>query len=282
MARPLTGEQQAPLLPLEPAGPDSWDLPVSLDLCSGLRALWGGCGLGAAVEAAELATGRPCAWATVQYLRPIHPGTVLRLQVLPGRAGRSITQAQFVGTVDGEQVLAGLTALGARGGATDEQYVRPPDDVPPPQDCEPRRMPLRVDPTGTFLARFEQRWAQAPRAVRDDGVRGTGRTRVWVRMREPFPTTRSTLATLVDLSPSAISEALGEHAGGVSLDNTVRYARAGAVPPGGWVLLDLTVEAVVGDIAQLSGRAFDAAGTLLAVAEQSAVVRRRATPRGVT
>ncbi|MCW2777763.1 MAG: hypothetical protein JWN17_1488 [Frankiales bacterium] len=264
------------LLPLTPAGPGAWDLPVTLDLCSGLRALWGGCGLGAAVEAAEQATGRACRWASVQYLRPIHPGQLLHLAVA-SRDGRSLSQVQVTGTVDGVQVLAGMAALGGAG-VLDAQFVRPPDDVPPPQDCAPRTMPLGVDPTGTFLARFEQRWAQAPRPLRTDGVPGTGRTRVWVRMVAPTPLGRATLAMLADLAPSAISESLGERAGGVSLDNTVRYAREPATDDG-WVLLDLTVEAVVADVAQLSGRLFDTAGTLLAVAEQSAVVRRRAEPR---
>lgn len=271
MAGPLA------LLPLDQVDDRTWDLPVTLDLCSGLRSLWGGCGLGAAVLVTEQASDRPCRWATVQYLRPIHPGSVLRL-TSTARDGRSLTQAQVVGTVDGEQVLAGLVALGG-GGTNDLQFVRPPDDVPPPEDCAPRSMPLRVDPAGTFLARFEQRWAQAPRALREDGVRGTGRTRVWVRLVEPLPVDRPALAALADLAPSAISEALGEHAGGVSLDNTVRYGRVGEVEPGGWVLIDLTVEAVVADVAQLSARLFDTAGTLLAVAEQSAVVRRTAEPR---
>lgn len=275
MAGPLSGPLS--LLPLDRVDDRTWDLPVTLGLCSGLRSLWGGCGLGAAVLVAEQASGRTCRWATVQYLRPIHPGQVLRLSVA-ARDGRTLSQAQVSGAVDGAPVLAGLAALGGAGD-NDLQFVRPPDDVPPPEDCAPRSMPLRVDPAGTFLARFEQRWAQAPRALREDGVRGTGRTRVWVRLTEPFPVDRPALAVLADLAPSAISEALGEHAGGVSLDNTVRYGRGGQVEPGGWVLIDLTVEAVVADVAQLSARLFDPAGTLLAVAEQSAVVRRRAEPR---
>lgn len=265
------------LLPLSRVDDDAWELPVTLDLCSGLRVLWGGCGLGASVQALEELTGRRCAWATVQYLQPIHPGAVLRLGVA-SHDGRSVSQAQVTGTVDGRPVLAGLAALGGRG-ALDLQHVASPEDVPPPQDCAPRTMPLRVDPTGTFLARFEQRWAQAPRPLREDGVPGTGRTRVWVRMRESVPTTAATVAMLADLAPSAISEATGEHAGGVSLDNTVRYARRPEGTDDGWLLLDLTVEAVVADVAQLRGRVFDTRGVLLAVAEQSAVVRRRAAPR---
>jgi acyl-CoA thioesterase len=73
---------------------------------------------------------------------------------------------------------------------------------------------------------------------------------------------------------------VGVIAGGVSLDNTIRIARqwidtgspGGA--DGGWILLDVTVESVIGDVAQLSARVFDPAGRLLAVAGQSAILRR--------
>jgi acyl-CoA thioesterase II len=254
-----------------------WELDVPLVLCSGLRTLWGGVGLGAAVHVAEQATGRDCAWATVQYVRPVHPGDVLRLEVRE-RSGRSLSQAQVTGTVGGSEVLRALVALGGAGG-TALRFARPPDDVPPPEDCEPREMPLGVDPAGTFLEEFEQRWAQAPRALRDDGVPGTGRTRVWVRLRRPVETTAAVLPLLADLAPSAIGEALGERAGGVSLDNTLRCAGRPSVGPGAWLLLDLVVDAVVADVAQLSGRLFDAGGTLLASCQQSALVRRRAEPR---
>lgn len=265
-------------LPLQRTGESTWELPVALDLCSGLRTLWGGAGLGAALLAAQEATGRPCAMATVQYLRPIHPDEVLSLTVDAGRAGRSVTQARVVGRVDGEVSLVGAAALGGTG-TTDLQFVRAPEDVPPPQECVERTMPLRVDPSGTVLARFEQRWAQAPRELRTDGVPGSGRTRVWIRLHDACDVGPAELAVLADLAPSAVSEAVGEMAGGVSLDNTIRLARRGSVAPGGWVLLDLTVDAVVSDVAQLTARVFDEAGVLLAVAQQSALVRRRAEPR---
>ena len=250
-----------------------WAMPVTRSLASGIGTLWGGCGLAAAVEAMEAATGRRCAWAAVQYLRPIRPGADLELQVGVGRAGRAVTQAQVTGTQGGDTVLAGLGSLGGSG-EVDLQLVSPPEDVPPPEECAPRTMPLPLDFSGTLLSRFEQRWAQAPRTPRTDGRPGTGRTRLWVRMLEPVETSAATLAVIADIAPSAISEALGVTAGGVSLDNTIRLARVGATAPGDWVLLDLTVEAVVADVAQLHGRLFDRTGRLLAVAGQSAVVRR--------
>lgn len=263
-------------VPLRPAG-GGWRLEVPLRLCSGLRTLWGGAGLGAAVHVAEQVTGRPCAWATVQYVRPVHPDDALLLAV-ETRDGRSLSQAQVTGTVDGQVALRTLLALGGPGQRA-LRFARPPDDVPPAADCEPREMPLDVDPVGTFLEEFEQRWAQAPRPLRDDGTPGTGRTRVWVRLTRPVDTTAATLALLADLAPSAIGEALGERAGGVSLDNTIRYAGRPELEPGAWLLLDLVVDAVVSDVAQLSARVFSADGRLLATAQQSALVRRRAQPR---
>ena len=266
----------AEYLGLEPADGGA-RLPVPLHLCSGLRTLWGGAGLAAAVHVAQEVSERPCAWATVQYVRPVHPDDVVHLAV-DAQEGRRLTQARVTGTVDGEPALRALVALGGAG-ETSLRYVRPPEDVPPPDDCAPREIPLAIDPAGTFLEEFEQRWAQAPRPVHAGGRPGTGRTRVWVRLRADVETTAGALALLADLAPSAIAEALGERAGGVSLDNTIRYAGAPQLPARAWLLLDLAVDAVVCDVAQLSARLFDADGRLLATAQQSALVRRQAVPR---
>ena len=263
------------LLPLGRLDDRTWDLPVTLDLCSGLRSLWGGCGLGAAVLVAEQASGRPCRWATVQYLRPIHPGQVLRLSV-GGRDGRTLSQTQVSGTVDGEPVLAGLAALGGDG-ETDLQPVRPPEDAPPPEDCARAACPCgstpsaRSSPASSSAGpRPRERCARTAREARAGPACGPAARAVRRRPAGPRDARR----------PRTVGDQRGprEHAGCVSLDNTVRYARTGAVEPGGWVLIDLTVEAVVADVAQLKARLFDPAGTLLAVAEQSAVVRRRAEP----
>lgn len=276
-------------LGLRPGGdPTRAVLDVTRPLINGLGTLWGGCGLAAGMQAMEQAAGRPCAWAAVQYIRPIKAETRVELEVTLGKQGRTLTQAQVSGTVDGELVLTGLGSLGgaagpaadgAGGAAHDEQWVTPPERVPQPEDGGEREMPFRVDLTQTLVGRLEQRWAMPPPTLRS-GVRGTGRTLLWIRFRDPVETTGASLAVLADLAPSAISEALGITAGGTSLDNTIRVARVGATAPGAWVLLDLTVEGVVGSVAQLSARLFDRDGRLLAVAGQSAVVRPWPPGRG--
>ena len=54
-------------------------------LTSGTGALFGGCGLGACIEVMEQTTGRPCIWATAQFLSYAMPGSLLELDVRRSR-----------------------------------------------------------------------------------------------------------------------------------------------------------------------------------------------------
>ena len=67
--------------------PDKWRMPIVPGLTSGRRALFGGCGLGAAIEVMEQVTGRPCVWATAQYLSYASPPSVLELDATKSCAG---------------------------------------------------------------------------------------------------------------------------------------------------------------------------------------------------
>jgi acyl-CoA thioesterase len=87
------------------------------------------------------------------------------------------------------------------------------------------------------------------------------------------------LAVLADMAPSGITEALGRPTFGTSLDNSIRAARIPDPNGSGWVLMDITVEAIVGKVAQVSARMFDEDRRLLAVAGQSSRLRR-AIPKG--
>ena len=60
---------------------DVWQLPVLPALCSGRGTLFGGCGLGAAIEALERTTGRPLVWATAQYLSYARPPSVVDIAI---------------------------------------------------------------------------------------------------------------------------------------------------------------------------------------------------------
>ena len=91
---------------LEPtANPNSWRLPVVPSLISGTGALFGGCGLGAAIEVMERVTGRPCIWATAQFLSFARPPAVLELDVVEAVRGHQISQARVIARVGDREIL---------------------------------------------------------------------------------------------------------------------------------------------------------------------------------
>jgi len=71
--------------------------------------------------------------------------------------------------------------------------------------------------------------------------------------------------------PFGISQALGERAGGNSLDNTIRVARR---VPTEWLLLDVRIHAVAHGFGHGLVHMWAEDGSLLATASQSAIVRR--------
>ena len=91
-----------------------WRMPVVPELCSGMGTLFGGCGLGAAIEVLERATDRPLVWATAQYLSFARPPSVLHLDATEVVRGHQISQARVVGHVDGEEIFTVNAALGRR------------------------------------------------------------------------------------------------------------------------------------------------------------------------
>ena len=82
-------------LGLQPShNPYRWQLPVSPGISTGSGFLFGGSGLGAAIEAMEGTTGRPVVWATAEYLSYARPGTVMDIDVTVAVEGHQITQAR--------------------------------------------------------------------------------------------------------------------------------------------------------------------------------------------
>ena len=102
-------------LGLEPtADPSRWSLPVSSGICGGRDAIYGGCALGAAIEVAEAATGRPLVWAACQFLGPSHLDSTIDLEMVVGAEGRAVTHGRVVASVDGRETFVALVSLGER------------------------------------------------------------------------------------------------------------------------------------------------------------------------
>jgi acyl-CoA thioesterase len=252
--------------------PSRWTLEVVPGLCSGLGALFGGCGLGASIEVMEQVTGRPCVWATAQYLSYARPPSVLELEATEVVRGQRISQARVVARVGSEEILTVNAALGRREPTVDGQWaVRP--TVPPHGDSPPREM--FDHHRGTISERLDMKLADA-RAWDDlDGTSGTGRSSLWVRMPGVLELSAATLAIIGDFVPFGIGQTLGLRAGGNSLDNTLRIAHR---VPTEWVLADVRVHAIADGFGHGLLHLWAEDGTLLGTASQSTIVRVHEDP----
>lgn len=256
--------------------PNHWRMPVVPTLCSGLGALFGGCGLGACVEALEQVTGRPLVWATAQYLSYARPPSVLDIRIDEVVRGHQISQARAVASVDGDEILTVNSALGQREVPHTGEWAEMPV-VPPPLECRPRDLLDRPD--ASISDRTDMRLADARTFDELDGTPGTGRSALWVRLPGLLELSAATLSIIGDYVPFGISQALGKRAGGNSLDNTLRVARRVQTE---WILADIRVHAIADGFGHGLVHLWTEDGTLLGTASQSTIVRnwREHPPEG--
>ena len=249
--------------------PHRWYLPVVPGISTGHQFLFGGCALGAAIEAMERTTGRPLVWATGQYLSYAHPPEILDIDVTIAVEGRQITQARAVGHVGDREIVTVNAALGRLTDPDSGTWSRPPV-VPPPAECPLRT--LRMPGEESIMSRTEVRLANAREWGDLDGTpNADGRSALWARLPDLLESSAATLAILGDYVPFGISQALGVMGGGNSLDNTLRIVQ---VVPTEWVLLDIRIDAVADGFGTVTVLLWAEDGTLLATASQSTIVRR--------
>src|SRR5262245_11040167 len=244
-----------------------WQMEVAPGLISGTGALFGGCGLGAAIEVMELTTGRPCVWATAQFLAYAPQDSVVELDVLEEVRGHQISQARVIAHVGDQEILTVFGALGARTLPFAGQWAVMPS-VPPPDDCPPR--PMMDHHEGRVSSRLDARLANARPFTDFPGPPGTGNAALWVRVPEMLDMSAAALAIIGDFVPFGIGQALGQRAGGNSLDNTLRIAHRA---PADWVLADVRVHAVADGFGHGLVHLWAEDGTLLGTGSQSTIVR---------
>lgn len=247
--------------------PTRWFIPVTPGVSTGGNFLWGGCGLGAGIEAMERTTGRPVIWATAQYLSYAETGSIMDIDVVIGAEGRSITQGRAIGHVGDREILTVNAALGRRDTPASGTWERMPD-VPPPQECPTR---FAADDTDGMMARLDFRLAHARAWEEMDGVPSVdGNCSMWAHMPEVLEMSGAALAILGDYVPMGLGQALGRHAGGNSLDNTLRMVE---ITETEWVLLDIRVHAIGNGFGHGLVHLWAEDGTLLATASQSTILR---------
>jgi acyl-CoA thioesterase len=253
---------------LEPtADPTKWTMEIVRGLTSGTGALFGGCGLGACVEVMEQVTGRPCIWATAQFLSYARPPSILELDVKEVVRGNAISQTRVIAHVGDTEILTVVGALGHRPLDLEGQWSTRPT-VPSPAECAPR--PMMNHHSGTISERLDARLADARPFWEFPGPPGSGNAALWVRVPEMLDMSAAALAIIGDFVPFGIGQALGRRAGGNSLDNTLRVAHR---VPTEWVLADVRVHAVADGFGHGLVHLWAEDGTLLGTASQSTIVR---------
>jgi acyl-CoA thioesterase-2 len=255
-----------------------WYLPVTPDVTVGpldKAFLFGGAGMSAAVRAMEQTCNKPVIWATAHYLSYARTGSIVDFDVREVVVGKTISQVRVVAHIGDREILTVNAAVGQREGPSDQWRKAP--DVPAPEDCPPVKHWRGGKGTTSIHSRFETRLAAGryPTQQIEGGRSEDGRLVTWVRSSEGLQTTSDLLAVIADFVPQATSHALGIHAGGNSLDNTVRFAR---IMPTDWILCDIRIETIENGITHGSIHLFSRTGELMATCSQSLILRVHAPP----
>ncbi len=261
------------LLRLESGRDDThFRLPVTRELSTPFDFLYGGSGIAASIEAAELVTGRPLMWITTQFLTNTSPGSVVDLDVATPVAGRATSQVHVDASVDGELMLSSLCAHTSRPDADRQSFMTMPV-VPPPEDCPELVEPFAAitDRPRSFFDSLVRRVAMGTFDFTDEQQPEPGPIAMWSRVAGQSLRTAASLAFIADIVPLGICIALGRPLGGTSIDNTLRVVQTGVDTE--WALVEIIPESFQHSIGHGSVRIWAQTGELLAIAQQTCIIR---------
>ena len=218
--------------------------------------IMGGVAQAAAIEAAELVSGKPLLWSTIQFVNAglLHQSIDIEVELLGG--GRSISQVLVMLTTDGMVLQTMSAALGGRQG-TERSFVSIPK-VAAPEDC-PNKIDLDHESNQDLIAQFERRMAiDAP----DEGLGA-----MWIRSKDALPISAGLLAITSDFMLGLHPESFR----GTSLDNTFRVF---STRPAEWILCVTQMSGFRDGAAMGVTHQFTQDGQLLSVSSQTGLLPR--------
>ena len=210
---------------------------------------------------------------TIHYARPpVAPGpldVVTRVE----RAGRSLTSLS-ARLVQGDQLIGlALAAFSRPRPGPEFCDLVPPDDVPPPDECTPRRLPNDPSiPMPAIARRWETRWAVgAPPGTQGDTALAGG----WIRLPEGRTVDALVLAAMTDGWIPPVFSRVPQAMIVPTVDLTVHFrARLPLVDakPDDWVLASFRTDAAADGFLEEDGSLWSRSGVLLAQSRQLAAV----------
>ncbi len=242
-----------------------WNFVVERALCLGPadgKHMSGGACVAAMVHLLEQESGQPLIQASAQFLRAPASGKEVSFTILNLKQGRSISQLNALMLCDGVDSVRLLATLGSRASMGDWQWTKAPT-VPAPENCG--RMPFIVEHENDLHSHLDIRLALDP--LEND----EGRMAFWVRTPTGTdPVSASFLSLIADYLPEAINRSIRSRAGAISLDNNIRIIARCPTP---WLLCETRLSAIADGLFHGRMALFTEDGALLALAEQSGVVR---------
>ncbi|MEP3224348.1 MAG: thioesterase family protein [Parasphingorhabdus sp.] len=239
-----------------------WIVHVNRNLCLGPRQskhLSGGASTAAMIDAMEQEVGKPVIQAATQFLFSPQAEEVAAITVEVGKTGRSICQAKARLSVGCETAVTLSATLGAKkdiGSFTWAKF----ENADIPHECPP--IPFVREDEGDLHSNLDMRLVETP---------SDGNMRFWVKTPDNFLEKTSVfLALIADFLPEAIHFNIGQRAGAVSLDNSIRIIQREAT---NWLLCHTKLLSISDGIFHGNMNLFTDTGILLATSSQSGVVR---------
>ena len=233
-----------------------YEVTIGPDVCSGVGWLFGGWGLGLAVDAVRTATGRPVRDLSLSFVRPIASGARLTLSYKGLAAGRNLGHGGITVHDDDAVALSGLAVVGTPSGDLVVRDTPPP--APPPEFCPER--PYAAGPgTGTSVL------LDVRSAGEESDVGVHSRILLWARLRCEVPD-EVRLAVVSDHVPFLLKRVFPDITRFSTVNSSLRLLGG---PVAEWVLLDVTLVALAGRLATGRVALWSDGTTLVGVAEQS-------------
>ena len=217
----------------------------------------GGVAQAIAIDAAELETGKPLLWSTIQFNAAARNHQLIAADVITQSGGRSLSQVRVDVTADNAPVQSMFAALGARPGNT-TQFIQMPE-VDAPENCRPKNDPL-IQTEGNLICEFDRRTAL------EDTLAGL--ECMWIKPLQNPPISAGLLALTSDFMLGAHQDTRG----GTSLDNTLRVF---SVEPTDWILSVTQMSGFRAGVAMGVTHQFTQDGHLLSTSSQTGLLPRK-------